>query len=44
MASVLALAFCLTPVFADINPVGDTIRRVQQAEIDLPSPPVAAIC
>jgi pimeloyl-ACP methyl ester carboxylesterase len=35
-ASVLALAFCLTPVFTDIDPFGDTIRRVLETEIAIP--------
>jgi hypothetical protein len=33
---VLALAFCLTPVFTDIDPFGDTIRRVLETEIAIP--------
>jgi alpha-beta hydrolase superfamily lysophospholipase len=32
-ATMLNMAFSLTPVFADINPLGSTIRSVRQDEI-----------
>ena len=35
-ATMLNMAFCLTPVFADINPLGSTIRSVRQDEITVP--------
>lgn len=35
-AIVLNMAFCLTSVFPDINPLGSTIRSVRQEEITVP--------
>jgi hypothetical protein len=32
-ATLLNMAFCLSPVFADINPLGNTIRSLRQNEI-----------
>jgi hypothetical protein len=41
-ATMLNMAFCLTPVFADINPLGSTIRSVRQDEITTPIRSVVA--
>lgn len=35
-ATMLNMAFCFTPVFADINPFGSTIRSVHQGELTVP--------
>jgi hypothetical protein len=35
-ATMLNMAFSLTPVLADINPLGSTIRSVRQDEITVP--------
>jgi len=39
-ATMLNMAFCLTPVFADINPLGTTIQSLRQDEITVPLPSV----
>jgi alpha-beta hydrolase superfamily lysophospholipase len=35
-ATMLNMTFCLTPVFADINPLGTAIRSGRQDEITVP--------